>query len=102
MVTCLGNKKDNSQPKEGDLSTMNVPCLQYDNTMDQINFSKSPHRFMNDTFSPTQTRTNTKSSYGKKVRSPPGRNISNNFTTIGKDIVFYTFCICTKINEKRN
>lgn len=76
--------KDTSQPKEGDLSTMNVPMLQYDHTMDNVHFSKSPYRVRNDNFSPTDARGNTV--YGKQVRSPQGRNMSNNFSTIGPNM----------------
>jgi len=67
---------------------MNVPNLQYDNTMAQFNYSKSPNRFMNDNFSPNQSRikNNNSSAVGKKVKSPPGRNISNNFSTIGSNM----------------
>ena len=60
---------------------MNVPTLQYDNTMDPLHFSKSPNRFRNDNFSPNQSRVkNNNSVYGKKIKSPAGRNQSNNFS----------------------
>lgn len=66
---------------------MNVPRLQYDNTMDQYHFSKSPGKFRNDNFSPNQARIkNNVSVYSRKMKSPPGRNISNNFSTISPNM----------------
>lgn len=70
------------QPREGDLSTMNVPALQYDNTMDPLHFSKSPSRYRNGNFSPNQARVKNNNSIQQKVKSPSGRNASNNFSTI--------------------
>jgi hypothetical protein len=54
-----------NQPKEGNLSTMNVPRLPYDSSVDPLQTSKSPTRFRNNNF-----------------KSPPGRNVNNSFRTI--------------------
>lgn len=77
--------KDNSQPKEGDLSTMNVPQIQYDKTSDPLQMSKSPTRFKNNNFSPNATRgRNRNAPYKNSYRSPNQRNMHDSFNTINQ------------------
>ena len=66
LIICIAHKRDNSQPREGNLSTINVPRLPYE-SVDPLQNSKSPARFRNNNF-----------------RSPPGRNINNSFNTINQ------------------
>lgn len=79
------NGLEEDQPKEGDLSTMNVPKLSYDPNGDPLQFAKSPSRFRNDHFSPNQSRGwERNSNYNSSIRSPPGRNLGNSFNTINQ------------------
>ena len=61
---------------------MNVPNLNYDREAEHFNYSKSPNRMRNDNFSPGQQRGRDRVGNFSSVRSPPGRNMTNNFNTI--------------------
>lgn len=66
---------------------MNVPRIQYDPNGDPLSYSKSPNRFRNNHFSPNQSRGRDGGQfYNSSVRSPPGRNMSNNYSTINNSI----------------
>lgn len=61
---------------------MNVPNLNYDREAEQFHYSKSPNRMRNDSFSPGQQRGKDRGANFSSIRSPPGRNMTNNFNTI--------------------
>ena len=78
-------ERDMSQPKEGNLSTMNVPKIPYDPNGDPLQLSKSPNRFKSNHFSPNMSRgRNRNAAYNNSFRSPQGRNMPNNFNTINQ------------------
>lgn len=60
---------------------MNVPHLNYDRE-EHFQYSKSPNRMRDDNFSPGMQRAKDRVGNFSNVRSPPGRNMTNNFNTI--------------------
>lgn len=61
---------------------MNVPGMPQGAELDQLRFTKSPNRARNDGFSPGQARGKDRVGNFSSVRSPGGRNLTNNFSTI--------------------